>query len=169
MSPHSPFPSMVAPLPRLSNGHSSPGPSSTIALHQLPSSELSSAPPSPASPPLAFSANDLLLAQIPSQRSEVSSSSQHPRKKSCPVQGCQQLIAPTMWRQHMTLHAQGFFSGAVPGPWLQTCLFVLIASSWWLIHTIPLTFGNAHTLNSTSYSVPFPCSRGRLSCSPAHI
>ena len=26
----------------------------------------------------------------------------------------------------------------------KTCLFVLIASSWWLIHTIPLTFGNAH-------------------------
>ena len=24
-----------------------------------------------------------------------------------------------MWRQHMTLHAQGFFSGAVPGSWLQ--------------------------------------------------
>ena len=32
MSPHSPFPSMVLPLPRLSNGHSSPGPSSTIAV-----------------------------------------------------------------------------------------------------------------------------------------
>ncbi|KAL5489108.1 hypothetical protein EMCRGX_G018163 [Ephydatia muelleri] len=26
----------------------------------------------------------------------------------------------------------------------KTCLFVLIASSWWLIPTIPLTFGNAH-------------------------
>ncbi|KAL5494300.1 hypothetical protein EMCRGX_G015601 [Ephydatia muelleri] len=94
MPPHTPFPSMVPPLPRLSNG---PGPSSIIALHQLPSPQLLSAPPSPASPPLAFSANDPLLAQIPSQRFEVSSSGQHPHKKSCPVQGCQQLIAPTTW------------------------------------------------------------------------
>eukprot|EP00731_Ephydatia_muelleri_P009723 Em0005g309a len=45
----------------------------------------------------SFSANDPLLAQIPSQRFEVSSSGQHPHKKSCPVQGCQQLIAPTTW------------------------------------------------------------------------
>ena len=74
MPPHTPLPSMVLPLPRLSNGHSSPGPSSTIAQHQLPSSQLSSALPSPASPPLAFSANNPLLAQISSQRSEVSSS-----------------------------------------------------------------------------------------------
>ena len=107
------------------------GPSSIIAQHQLPSPQLLSAPPSPASPPLAFSANNPLLAHFPSQRFEVSSSS---RKKSCPVQGCQQLIAPIMWRQHMTLHAQGFFSGAVPGPWLQEQdPFVLIASSWWLV------------------------------------
>ena len=113
MPPHTPFPPMVLPLPRLNNGHSSPGPLSTIALHQLPSSQLSSVPPSPASPPLAFSANDPLLAQLPSQQSNVSFYSQHPHKKSCPVQGCQQLIAPTMWRQHMTLHAQGFFLGAV--------------------------------------------------------
>ena len=28
-------------------------------------------------------------------------------------------IAPSMWRQHMTLHAQGFFPGAVPDSWLQ--------------------------------------------------
>ena len=119
MPPHTPLPSIVAPLPCLSNDHSSPGPSSIIAVHQPPSPQLLSAPPSPASSPLAFSANDPLLAQTPSQRFEVSSSSQHPHKKSCPVQGCQQLIAPTMWRQHMTLHAQGFFSGAVPGPWLQ--------------------------------------------------
>ena len=65
--------SMVTPLICLSNGHSSPGPSSIIAVHQPPSPQLLSAPPSPASPPLALSANDPLLAQIyvPSQRFEV--------------------------------------------------------------------------------------------------
>ena len=81
-----------------------------------------SAPPSPASfPSAAFSANNLLQAQIPSQQLEILSSRQHPRphKKSCPVEGCRQLIAPTMWRQHIALHAQGFFPGAVLGPWLQ--------------------------------------------------
>ena len=126
MPPPHPFPSMVPPLPCLSNGYSSLGPSSIIALHQLPSPQLLSAPPSPASPPLAFSANDPLLAQIPSQRFEVSSSGQHPHKKSCLVQGCQQLIAPTtcMWRQHMTLRAQGFFSVQPPalGCKNKTCL-----------------------------------------------
>ena len=101
MTPHTPFPSLFAPLPCLSNGHSSSD--SSI---------------------LEFAANDLLPTQshvrdVPPEQSEVPSSSQHPHKKSCPVQGCQQLIAPTMWRQHMTLHAQGFFSGAVPGSWLQ--------------------------------------------------
>ena len=101
MTPHTPFPSLFAPLPCLSNGHSSPDTSI-----------------------LELTANDPLPTQshvrdVLPEQSEVLSSSQHPHKKSCPVQGCQQLIAPTMWRQHMTLHAQGFFSGAVPGSWLQ--------------------------------------------------
>ena len=101
MTPHTPFPSLFAPLPCLSNGHSSPD--SSI---------------------LELTANDPLPTQshvrdVLPEQNEVPSSSQHPHKKSCPVQGCQQLIAPTMWRQHMTLHAQGFFSGAVPGFWLQ--------------------------------------------------
>ena len=98
MTPHTPFPSLFAPLPCLSNGHYSPD--SSI---------------------LEFAANDLQshVHDVPPEQSEVPSSSQHPHKKSCPVQGGQQLIAPTMWHQYMTLHAQGFFSGAVPGSWLQ--------------------------------------------------
>ena len=40
-------------------------------------------------------------------------------RKPCLVRGCKERIAPSMWRQHMTLHAQGFFSGSVPDSWLQ--------------------------------------------------
>ena len=40
-------------------------------------------------------------------------------RKKCIVAGCQELLAPTMWRSHMTLHARGLFSGAVPNVWLE--------------------------------------------------
>ena len=132
MTPHTSFPSLFAPLPCLSNGHSSPD-SSILELT--------------ANDPLPTQSHvrDVLLEQ-----SEVPSSSQHPHKKSCPVQGCQQLIAPTMWRQHMTLHAQGFFSGAVPGSWLQEQdLFVcpncqqLVANSRHSSHLRKCTHANA--------------------------
>ena len=39
-------------------------------------------------------------------------------RKQCIVVGCQELIAPTMWRSHMTLHAKGIFPGAIPNFWL---------------------------------------------------
>ena len=42
----------------------------------------------------------------------------------------------------------------------KTCLFVLIASSWWLIHTIPLTFGNAHMPPQHLLFSPFSMSKG---------
>ena len=40
-------------------------------------------------------------------------------RKQCIVAGCQEYIAPTMWRSHMNLHAQGFFPGVVPTWWLE--------------------------------------------------
>ena len=46
-------------------------------------------------------------------------SNQLVHRKPCLVRGCTERIAPSMWRQHMTLHAQGFFPGAVPDSWLQ--------------------------------------------------
>ena len=38
-------------------------------------------------------------------------------RKQCIVAGCQELLAPTMWQNHMTLHARGLFAGAVPNFW----------------------------------------------------
>ena len=40
-------------------------------------------------------------------------------RKQCIVAGCQELLAPTMWQNHMTLHARGLFPGAVPNFWLE--------------------------------------------------
>ena len=51
---------------------------------------------------------------------ELTTHSQHTlkHKKACVVLGCSELIAPTMWRHHLGLHAQGLFPGAVPQSWL---------------------------------------------------
>ena len=35
-------------------------------------------------------------------------------RKQCAVHGCPELIAPTMWRHHMSLHAKGLLPGSVP-------------------------------------------------------
>ena len=40
-------------------------------------------------------------------------------RKQCIVAGCHELMAPTMWRSHMGLHARGLFLGEVPKEWLQ--------------------------------------------------
>ena len=40
-------------------------------------------------------------------------------RKQCIVAGCQEHIAPTMWRSHMNLHSQGVFPGEVPTWWLE--------------------------------------------------
>ena len=40
-------------------------------------------------------------------------------RKQYIVSGCQELLAPTMWQNHMTLHARGLFLGAVPNFWLE--------------------------------------------------
>ena len=48
-------------------------------------------------------------------RSDISTPSV---KKKCCVSGCTELIAPTMWRTHMSQHAKGVFPGRVPDSWL---------------------------------------------------
>ena len=64
-------------------------------------------------------ASSVLLATDPTshQRSPVSQSEglqvnntsvgSMGSRKQCAVHGCPELIAPTMWRQHMSLHAKG--------------------------------------------------------------
>ena len=42
---------------------------------------------------------------------------QRPKKK-CMVSDCPVLVAPSMWHQHMSLHASGYYSGGVPNSWL---------------------------------------------------
>eukprot|EP00731_Ephydatia_muelleri_P011585 Em0006g479a len=62
-------------------------------------------------------------------------------RKQCIVDGCQEFIAPTMWRSHMNLHAKGVFPGEVPTWWLQeqnltvcTNCFCLVAVSRFTSH-----------------------------------
>ena len=45
---------------------------------------------------------------------DAATHSGHTNKKPCAVHGCPELVAPTMWKHHMTLHAQGLFPGEVP-------------------------------------------------------
>eukprot|EP00731_Ephydatia_muelleri_P012182 Em0006g1076a len=39
-------------------------------------------------------------------------------RQRCIVEDCPEYIAPTMWRSHMLLHAQGVYPGEVPRTWL---------------------------------------------------
>eukprot|EP00731_Ephydatia_muelleri_P008312 Em0004g650a len=62
-------------------------------------------------------------------------------RKQCIVDGCQEFIAPTMWRSLMNLHAKGVFPGEVPTWWLQeqnltvcTNCFCLVAVSRFTSH-----------------------------------
>ena len=42
-----------------------------------------------------------------------------PQIENSIVAGCQELLAPTMWRNHMVLHARDLFHGAFPNFWLE--------------------------------------------------
>ena len=39
-------------------------------------------------------------------------------RKKCIVQDCTELVAPSMWRNHLNLHTQGVLPGSVPDDWL---------------------------------------------------
>ena len=60
----------------------------------------------------------------------------HRGRNPCIVEGCHHLVAPNMWRSHMTLHAQGVFGGEIPSAWLleqnsyicQQCLQIVSVS-----------------------------------------
>ena len=40
-------------------------------------------------------------------------------RKPCIVEGCTELVAPSMWRNHMNAHAKSLFPGSVPTGWLE--------------------------------------------------
>ena len=84
-------------LPRI------PEPSSAFELCNLPSQAISM-PPSPL--PEASEAPASLSTQVSN-------------RKQCAVEGCPELVAPTMWRHHMTLNAQRLLPGNVPDTWLK--------------------------------------------------
>eukprot|EP00731_Ephydatia_muelleri_P016202 Em0009g626a len=50
--------------------------------------------------------------------SQTVGASKQRRKQHCVVEGCPELIAPSMWKSHMTLHAQGVFPREVTSTWL---------------------------------------------------
>ena len=51
-------------------------------------------------------------------------------RRQCTTQGCQELIAPTMWRIHMGRHE----TGALPGPVLEAWPFYLPLLHWICCH-----------------------------------
>ena len=56
---------------------------------------------------------------VPNQpSSQTVGASRQRRKQHCVVEGCPELIAPSMWKSHMTLHAQGVFPEEIPSTWL---------------------------------------------------
>ena len=90
-------------------------------------------------------------------RSDISTPSV---KKKCCVSGCTELIAPTMWRTHMSQHAKGVFPGTVPDSWLNEqdasiCNHCrqLVSKSRMTSHTRKCTA----SVSTTVYSIPSSC------------
>ena len=93
LPPTSPPAHTVSSLP------TSPQPCNPSALSQRPPVESRQNPPDPS--PLSTSAPPVT-----------------PIRKQCTIEGCTALIAPSMWRIHMSLHASGALPGQVPAEWL---------------------------------------------------
>ena len=89
---------------------SSPPPSPTGRPQQSPASAVS--PPFPSDPPLQ--------EQLPGLSSAThEGSSSFPTRKQCIVEGCLARVAPSMWHNHMSLHAKGALPGEVPSDWMK--------------------------------------------------
>ena len=69
----------------------------------------------PAPPPQVLPAEQLPV--FPPATHEGSSSV--PTRKQCIVEGCLARIAPSMWHNHMSLHAKGALPGVVPSDWMK--------------------------------------------------
>ena len=111
----------------------SPSPHALLVLSnsQPPSTGLPSTPPLahtvsslPTSPqpcnPSSHSQRPLAEPRQPLDLSLLSNSAPPvtPIRKRCTIEGCTALIAPSMWRIHMSLHASGALPGQVPAEWL---------------------------------------------------
>ena len=84
-------------------------------LHIEPSVPPSPVPVSPEPLQVESGSDRAILAMISPQVPIV----RPLHRKQCIVADCHELIAPTMWRSHMGLHARGLFRGDVPREWLQ--------------------------------------------------
>ena len=76
-------------------------------------------------PPFTPAANGLAPFQLsasqpsPYSGSQGQGTSRRQSRKPCLVEGCLELIAPSMGKAHMTLHVQNILPGDVPLEWLQ--------------------------------------------------
>jgi len=165
-----------------------PQPQSPLAALQTSSIAPSSLPSSPfqqSFPSLPMQQLPSTQEQLPSPPQQLPPSSQQVssqntrnrqrRKQRCVVVGCTSLIAPSMWRTHMTLHAQGAFPGDIPNTWLEEqdsqicrhchqivansrlsshsrkCVGEASATAPMLVHDTPI---DAAPLNDNSLSLP---------------
>eukprot|EP00731_Ephydatia_muelleri_P006442 Em0003g690a len=77
-------------------------------------------------------------------------------RQRCVVHGCKELIAPSMWKNHLNLHTQSILPGSVPEDWLGqnnmvicSYCFHLVASSqvFYLQHSIQFYTKTVRRLN----------------------
>ena len=138
-SPQQPFPhSSQLSLPAYSQQPSaSPPPSSTGRPQQFPTSSMSPPAPSivcPLSPILLLQQSSLPppvyssqppLQVLPAEQlpgfppATHEGSSSVPTRKQCIVEGCLARVAPSMWHNHMPLHAKGALPGEVSSDWMK--------------------------------------------------
>ena len=86
-------------------------------------------------------------------------------RQRCIVEDCPEYIAPTMWRSHMLLHAQGVYPGEVPRTWLvEQNSFIcshcrhIISNSRFSSHSRKCTGGGGETsgAGAGSYAIRVP-------------
>eukprot|EP00731_Ephydatia_muelleri_P016165 Em0009g589a len=68
--------------------------------------------------PSSSSTSHQATSSGPSSSLQASSSGLSTIRKQCIVESCPAHIAPSMWHNHMTLHAKGALPGIVPSKWL---------------------------------------------------
>ena len=112
----SPLFSSQSPSPHALLSLSNSQPPSTVlpsTVSSLPTSPQPCNPSSHSQRPLAESRQPPDLSLLSTSAPPVT-----PIRKQCTVEGCTALIAPSMWRIHMSLHASGALPGQVPAEWL---------------------------------------------------
>ena len=87
---------------------------------------------------------DLKPSQAANTVQEVDKPGLH--RQRCVVHGGKELIAPSMWKNHLNLHTQSILPGPVPEDWLGQNNMVICPNcfTWLLLHISNLIMGNAH-------------------------